>query len=199
MPAKPLINWGKENLHRLMLLQSFSQYFAKRRTALIAPHIKGKKVLDIGLGMGTLSVNLRNLGYLVVGVDVDDTSLYPDLKPIIYDGYDMPFGNNQFDTSICICVLHHCKDQEMVLREAMRVSKRLIVIEDTFRNKIEHLLVAVRDSIENWEFYYHQYRSYEEWKTLCTSNGWKVKYIKSWSSLDFGFLYGRQSMFTIEK
>ena len=138
-------------------------------------------------------------GYHIVGLDVDNTSLWKEIQPVIYDGKIIPFKNNVFDNTTVICVLHHCQKQEQLLNEIMRVSKRAIVIEDTYRNQLEHIAIAIRDSIENWEFYKHTYRSYPEWKKLCENNGWKVKHVKSWSSWDFGVLYGHQTCFVIEQ
>ncbi len=203
MPARPIIALTKSNskLSKIFLdfVKKSSQYFARPRFLMIKNHLKGKRILDIGLGMGSLAMNMKNDGYKVVGVDVDNTSLYQEIAPVIYDGKVMPFKNSDFDTATIICVLHHCSDQVQVLREAMRVAKRTVVIEDTHRNKFERNLVSFRDSFENWEWYYHNYRSYLEWKNLCDKEGWKVRHIKSWSSFDFGFLYGRQTLFVIDK
>jgi len=149
--------------------------------------------------MGSLAKCMLDDGYHVVGLDVDNTSLWKEIQPVIYDGKIIPFKNNVFDNTTVICVLHHCQKQEQLLNEIMRVSKRAIVIEDTYRNQLEHIAIAIRDSIENWEFYKHTYRSYPEWKKLCENNGWKVKHVKSWSSWDFGVLYGHQTCFVIEQ
>ena len=149
--------------------------------------------------MGTFVKCMIDDGFKVTGIDVDNTSLYNDITPIIYDGKKIPLKDNTFDEATIICVLHHCPNQTQVLKEVMRVSKKAIIIEDTYRNKFEHLLIAVRDSIENWEFYKHEYKSNDDWKSLCNNNGWRVKHIKSWSSWDFGILYGYQTCFIVER
>lgn len=203
MPARPLISITRKNTLAsklaLQLLKWSSQYFANPRLLLIKDYILGTRVLEVGLGMGTLAYNMSRAGYKVAGIDVDNTSLYKEFQPIIYNGFEFPLKNNSFDTVTIVCVLHHCKDQLAVLRESMRVGKRVIVIEDTYRNRIEHFFVAFRDSFENWEWYKHQYRSYDSWKKICNNEGWKVKHIKSWSSVDFGILYGHQTLFIIDK
>lgn len=199
MPARPLINFAKRSNLIKMTIATLSQYFANPRWEMIKQHCRGRKVLDIGLGMGTLAKNMMRDGYFVTGLDVDNTSLYEDIQPTIYDGLKMPFRNHSFDTATLVCVLHHCVNQSMVLREAMRVADRVVVVEDTYRNGFERKLVGFRDCIENWEFYEHGYRTYEEWEKLCKQNGWKTKLVRSWSSWDFGFLYGRQILFVIDK
>ncbi len=194
MPARPFLNLIKTFNFTI----NASLKFATPRWKIIKRNLIDKNVLDFGLGMGSLAKCMKNDGYSVTGLDIDNTSLWKDVQPVIYDGINIPFKDNQFDNSTVVCVLHHCQNQNKVLKEIMRVSKRVIVIEDTFRNPIEHLAIAVRDSIENWEFYKHIYRSYPEWKKLCETNGWRVRHIKSWSSWDFGILYGHQTCFVIE-
>ncbi len=195
MPARPFLLALKSH----PLLIEVSKKLALPRWELIKPLVKSQKILDVGLGMGTFAKCMIDDGINVVGIDVDDTSLYKDIVPVIYEGKRIPFKDNSFKESTIICVLHHCPNQIQVLQEVMRVSSRAIIIEDTYRNEFEHVLIAIRDSIENWEFYKHKYRSYTEWKSLCTKHGWKVRHIKSWSSWDFGLLYGHQTCFTVER
>lgn len=195
MPARPVLNLFKSSKFVLRA----SKQFAYPRWKIIKKNIVGTKILDFGLGMGSLAKCMIDDGYKVTGLDVDNTSLWKEIQPVLYDGKTIPFKANSFDNSTVICVLHHCQNQNEVLKEIMRVSKRAIVIEDTYRNSLEHLAIALRDSIENWEFYKHTYRPYNEWKALCEDNGWKVKHVRSWSSWDFGILYGYQTCFIIEK
>ncbi|PIW07460.1 hypothetical protein COW38_02755 [Candidatus Collierbacteria bacterium CG17_big_fil_post_rev_8_21_14_2_50_45_7] len=195
MPARPILNLFKSSKYILKA----SLKFSTPRWKIVKSNLVGRNVLDFGLGMGSFAKCMLDDGYHVVGLDVDNTSLWKEIQPVIYDGKIIPFKNNVFDNTTVICVLHHCQKQEQLLNEIMRVSKRAIVIEDTYRNQLEHIAIAIRDSIENWEFYKHTYRSYPEWKKLCENNGWKVKHVKSWSSWDFGVLYGHQTCFVIEQ
>lgn len=186
------------------LMQSFfvkvAEYTAGKRVKMIKDYLKDKTILDIGLGSGSTSVLLSKLGYLVQGVDVVNASLYSDVQPIIYNGKDLLFKNMQFDNGLLICVLHHCGDNQIrVLEEAMRVCKRLVIFEDTFRNKLERFFVAARDSVGNFEFYHHNYRTVEDWKSQFDDMGWKIKYEKSWSNISVFGMYGRQTMFVIVK
>jgi len=195
MPARPILSL----LQSTNFVLNTSKKFAIPRWKIIRQHIIGKKILDFGLGMGSLAKCMLDDGYNVIGLDVDNTSLWKDIQPVIYDGKKIPFRDDSFDNTTVICVLHHCQNQEKILKEIMRVSKRAVVIEDTYRNQLEHIAISIRDSIENWEFYKHTYRSYPNWEKLCETNGWKVKHVKSWSSWDFGILYGHQTCFVIEK
>lgn len=195
MPAKPLVKILKSS----SFLEKVSRHFAKPRWELIRSHLVGRKVLEFGLGMGTLAKFAQEAGFHVTGVDVDNSSLHASVQPVIYDGKHLPFADNSFDSATVVCVLHHIKNNLHSLREIMRVSKRAIVIEDTFRNEVEYHLVSFRDSLENLEFQEHYYRKYQDWHETCVKEGWQVSHIKSWSSLDYGLLYGRQSCFIIDQ
>ena len=61
----------------------------------------------------------------------------------MYDGKNIPYSDNYFDYVMLITVLHHTDDYIPVLKEAMRVSRKGLIIFD------------------------HQYKSYFEWLTLC--------------------------------
>ncbi|MCX7928735.1 MAG: methionine biosynthesis protein MetW [Patescibacteria group bacterium] len=40
-------------------------------------------------------------------------------------------GDKEFDYALIVCILYHSKDSIRVLDEAMRISKRIIIIENT--------------------------------------------------------------------
>jgi len=73
-----------------------------------------------------------------------------DLPFIIYDGTSIPAGDNAYDYTILYFVLHHCEDDLAVLREALRVSsKGVLVIESVFRWEYEHRMLCVLDPLFN--------------------------------------------------
>jgi len=127
------------------------------------PYLKDSKtILDIGVGMGMMYKIFSSRGYQVQGVDVTDLSIYPDVRPTIYNGYRLDFPNKNFDAAVLDRVLHHCgKNQEAVLCEALRVAKRVFIIEDVYRNLLEKLIVGFNDSTANWEWRGHRYRDVE--------------------------------------
>ncbi|KKQ34024.1 MAG: Methyltransferase type 11 [Candidatus Collierbacteria bacterium GW2011_GWC2_44_18] len=164
----------------------------------IGKYTKGKKVLDVGMGSGSISYLLNKKGFSVTSVDVANLSIYEDLKPIIYNGHKLPFKDNQFDTAVIVHVLHHCNDGVEVLKEAKRVSKRVIFVEDTFRNSVEWFFDAAFDSLGNFEFWWHKYRKISEWRQVLTENEWKIMAFDEWSEVGIASLYGRYCMFVIE-
>ncbi len=172
---------------------------AKSRLKLFEKYLNGKKILDVGLGSGSMAHIISIKDFDVKGIDVTETSLYPELKPIIYDGENIPSKDEKYDVGLLICVLHHCPKQLKVLEETMRVSKRVIIIEDTYRSVFEKMMISARDSVGNFEFYPHEYRSTSGWQEIFKNKGWKVIHKKEWSSVAFYGMYGRQTLFVIEK
>lgn len=171
---------------------------AANKVRLFSHYVNGVKVLDIGLGNGSMAKVLQEMGNQVTSLDVVNKSLYADIQPTLYDGLKMPFTTESRDLGLLICVLHHCSDQTQVLSEAMRVCKRLVIIEDTYRNPMEKLLVSWRDQIGNGEFYYHHYRIPAEWERLFRNNKWKIVQKHEWSNVSVYGMYGHQVLYVIE-
>jgi SAM-dependent methyltransferase len=165
----------------------------------ISPYVIGKDLLDVGTGVGGIAADLSRLGFRITSIDVDNSSLYIEFPTQIYDGVNFPFTDNYFDTAIVIHVLHHCSDRIRVLKEAMRVSKRVIFIEDTYRNNFEKFVVSVNDMIGNGEYYFHPYSTQNEWASIVEDFGWKVIHKEEYSEFIYKILYGRYTLFVIEK
>jgi SAM-dependent methyltransferase len=138
-------------------------------------------ILDIGTGSAMVYKMLRERGYDITGIDVADLSVYPEIKPIIYNGSQIDFKDKSFDAAILDRVLHHCgENQEAVLRESLRAAKRVLIIEDVYFNGLEKLMVAFNDSMCNWEWHKHYYRDTKGWKSLLESLGAKVIHQQTW-------------------
>jgi SAM-dependent methyltransferase len=161
------------------------------------PYIQGQ-VLDIGVGSGGINSLLQAQGYFVVGVDIADISMFEQIAPIIYDGATLPFKSKEFDTALIVNVLHHCEDGMRVLSEAKRVANRVVIIEDTYRNKAEKMVVGITDAMMNGEFYSHPYYTVNEWHSLMHQQGWRMQVVDEWSQLAYGCCYGRYVMMVIE-
>lgn len=61
-----------------------------------------------------------------IGLDIDNALIYDEqIKPdYTWDGFVMPFPDNQFDTIISIEVLEHCPDSQVYMNECYRVLKK---------------------------------------------------------------------------
>lgn len=201
MPAKPLVNL----VNHKNSISKFSRYIgrkaaehdAKRSFCRFRRFLAGG-VLDVGVGTGSMAKVLDDHGFRVTGIDIVDSSIYPEVIPLVYDGSRMPFDSKSHDNALLICVLHHCTDPFAVLTETMRVAKRVILVEDTFRNGVEKALVSARDCLGNFEFYDHHYRTTGEWKHIINAKKWRVVHSEEWSSLSWYGMYGRQTLLVTE-
>lgn len=137
---------------------------------------KNKKVLNLGCGTCLLDEKLLDNGYDIVSVDIYDGNLTEKIKPVVYDGENIPFKDNNFDYALLMSVLHHVPDQKKFLKEVKRVSKRIIVNEDVISNKHKRIAHSVFDNCINLDspFCMNHYLSEEEWEKLFEELGLKI-------------------------
>ena len=64
-----------------------------------------------------------------------------------YDGSRMPWADDTFDIVLLADVLHHEHDPDHLLRESLRVSKKLLIVKDHLR---EGFLAWPRISLLDW-------------------------------------------------
>jgi ubiquinone/menaquinone biosynthesis C-methylase UbiE len=158
---------------------------------------KSDKILDIGSGPGSVYMLLKKKGFNVVPVDVQDLSFTNEAKPIIYNGEKLPFKNGNFDVALILTVLHHTPYPERIVLEAMRVAKRIIVIEDVYYNKIQKYLTYFLDSFLNLEFLGHPHSNKDDngWQALFRRLGLKLNGMQHKRFI----LLCKQTIFYLEK
>ncbi len=99
----------------------------ERRLELARRHVdlEGKRILDIGCGVGAFVRRLRELSPHVCGVDIDAENVkkggeeVPNLGLAV--GEHLPFADGTFDVILLHEVLEHVTDDQETLREARRV------------------------------------------------------------------------------
>src|SRR2546428_4149028 len=118
------------------LLEAFLRRYAVGQAADVAPFIRGRRLLDLGAGEGVDGTAIRTRTPVwVCSVDVGPFRCAPG-PYVAYDGRRLPFADRTFDTSLILLVLHHCADPAAVLDEAVRVTRRhLLVVESVYRNR----------------------------------------------------------------
>ncbi len=126
---------------------------------------RADRLLEIGSGPGSVVKVFREKGLDVTALDIADNSITDDLKPTIYDGDIMPFADRSFDIALLLTVLHHTAEPDNILREAGRVSKRLMIMEDVYDTPFQAAYTKLTDKITNMEFIGHPHsnRSHAEW------------------------------------
>jgi SAM-dependent methyltransferase len=156
----------------------------------------GEKVLEVGTGPGSVYEVLRRQGLDVVTLDVEDMLFRKHAALILYDGQRMPFPSATFDTALLLTVLHHCHNPEAVIGEALRVARRVIVLEDTYASAWQRWFTQFMDSLVNLEFIHHPHnnRNHESWIALFGKLNARLIH----SSERRFFLLFRQGLYVLE-
>lgn len=124
---------------------------AQHNFTFIEPHILGQNILDVGSAEGWTGrfITQHKPDCSVQLLDVTDLN-QTNLPLTLYDGNNFPFQDNAFDTSLLLLILHHCDDPDRVLEEALRVTrKRLIVTESVYHHMLGRAVLFCADNIVN--------------------------------------------------
>jgi len=104
----------------------------RRLTQLLSELIpRGCSLLDVGCGDGKLARSLQGQrpDLRIEGVEVR-LRKQTSIPVTVFDGTTLPYGEAHFDGVLLIDVLHHTPDPRLLLREALRVSRRWLVLKD---------------------------------------------------------------------
>jgi ubiquinone/menaquinone biosynthesis C-methylase UbiE len=88
--------------------------------------LKPERVLEVGIGNGTVSNYLRNAGLNIKTCDIN-----PNLKPgVVSDIRKLPFDEKSFDLVMACEILEHIpfEDFEKALSELYKVSRKYVLI-----------------------------------------------------------------------
>lgn len=164
----------KLNFFKRIYTGRIGQWWIKRKLQTVIPHLsKEDKILDLGAGNCLIAHYLQQQGFDVTAVDVANLSIVTGLQPVVYDGNILPFDHQTFDTVLLLTVLHHTPDPVAVLREASRVARRIIIIEDIYHNRIQQYLTYCMDTLVNLGHskMTYQNKSDTEWKQVFEQMG----------------------------
>ena len=88
---------------------------------------EGVDVIDVATGGGHVARRLREAGCRVTTCDSS-----PGMKPdAVCRAEDLPFADGSFDVAVTRIAPHHFDDVRAAVGELARVSRRLVVVEDT--------------------------------------------------------------------
>lgn len=142
---------------------------SKKICKILFTFLKEKEsIIDIGCGTGVIALMLEQRGHKILPLDIKDISIEEKIKPVIYNGEKISAGDNQFNTALLITVLHHDWDPEKLIREASRVAKKIIIVEDVFSWKIKKYIDFALDGMINFEIFNqpHTNKKDAEWKKI---------------------------------
>ena len=99
--------------------------------------------LDVATGGGHVARRLRELGCAVTTSDAA-AGMRPD---VVAPAEDLPFADGSFDVVVCRVAAHHFADPGLAVAEMARVSRRLVVFEDTlYVDERVHRAEKLRDA-----------------------------------------------------
>lgn len=141
------------------------------------------RVLDVGCGNGTLGKAIMDAPGCPAGVVVEGLERVvrggEPIRVIGYDGVTMPLPDKSYDAVIVADVLHHEEQPLRLLRECVRVSRRLVVIKD---HKITGPVTRARVSLMDWAANapygvpcLYRYNTLEQWRDLPRQIGTQLE------------------------
>jgi len=135
---------------------------------------EGSKILDLGCGSGIAAKHFQEFfKSKVIGADIRDNRLV-SIPFQIFDGRKLPLKDDSFDVVLINYVLHHCHFPEELLKEAKRVSKKIIIFEDL----PEGILAKLRCKIHQLTFFggkkTFNFKTKKEWKKIFEKLGLKI-------------------------
>lgn len=169
----------------------------RRKTAPFIEFLtKDEKIVDIGSGNGLVCFYLREQGLNVTPLDVVNMPFDESVAPVVYDGEKMPFQENEFDTALILTVLHHTDEPEAIIEETRRVARRIIIIEDIYRNPIQKYATFAMDWLVNLGYSYnpHTNKNDKGWRRTFKSLNLKLVHTQQWRVL----LFFRQVVYVVE-
>jgi SAM-dependent methyltransferase len=160
------------------------------------------QVLDVGCGNGLLAHALeeKRPDVTIRGIDVliQEESRIPVER---FDGRTIPHGDASFDVVMFVDVLHHTEDPMQLLREAVRVARRTILIKD---HPLDGFLAGPTLHFMDWVANKrhgialpHNYWPRRKWLDAFDALGLTVKVWKTKLGLyrPAGWLFGRELHF----
>ena len=127
------------------------------------------KVLDVATGGGHVARRLREEGCTVITVDPA-----PGMRAdVVAPAEELPFADGSFDVVTCRIAAHHFQDVSRAVQEMVRVSSRLVVIEDNvFVDERVEQAERLRDPT------HVRCLSEEEWRELLTDTDLEIEQVE---------------------
>jgi ubiquinone/menaquinone biosynthesis C-methylase UbiE len=156
------------------------------------------RMLDVGAGRCFIAKMVHSSRIAkVTCLDVNDLSR-SGMKVVVYNGKDIPFKDNKFDSALIAYVLHHCDEPIKVLKEVKRVCKGNIVIFEDNPAKMTNFM----DFLSNWfrsvdtPF---KFRTEKEWKDIFKKLGLRIVAVEHNVEKEWFYPFVEHIMFVVRK
>ncbi len=165
------------------LLQSIMMVRARSKYRWIRPYLSTARrplhVLDLGCAEGYVGQQIReSLGASVVLADVTDMNRTQLPFTRVPEDH-LPWESGTYDVVVLCLVLHHTKDAEAVLCEALRVCRgRVIVVESTYSSPSQLRLLTFFDKLANRTRSSGKMKAQERQLHFRTVAGWRAIFAK---------------------
>ena len=162
-------------------------YRANRVAGILSRYmIRGETLLDCGCGSMLIAERLREqCGINAFGADVIYLN-QQNPRFCMCSGERLAFKSDCFDNVCLIFALHHISEPLVALRECLRVTKkRLIILEDVYKNSFELVLLKFFDHHAGNRFISESmsmpfnFKTEETWKKTFESLGIRLTALES--------------------
>ncbi len=172
MITRQAANQIAENFWWRKFFARATEFRWQMRAKKIAENMRGfipanSNVLDIGSGSGNVAkeISLKTGANLTL-LDVIDWNI-TDLPFALFNGTRIPFSDKKFDIALLFDVVHHSENEEILIKEAMRVAKKVIVLEEIHNNVFLKVWANIMDNFQ-WIMFgmplaFHS-KSEKQWK-----------------------------------
>lgn len=151
--------------HRAFVFQRRTRVLAEMLAARIPQRAS---VLDVGCGDGSIAARIVELrpDISIQGVEF---LVRPESKIECraFDGVTLPYPDASFDVCMFVDVLHHTEDPSILLDEAVRVTRRFVLLKDHLdENLLDDITLRFMDWVGNRPHgvvLTYNYKSHIEW------------------------------------
>jgi SAM-dependent methyltransferase len=176
---KPAV--AKNSLLLSAVKQGHGAFVHARRVRVLAKVLaeqipQGAAVLDIGCGDGTIAALIAKAR---PDISMQGVEVLPradcQIACTAFDGNTVPFRERSFDVAMLVDVLHHTGDVSVLLRQAARVSRQIVLLKDHLsENAFDQTTLCFMDWVGNRPHgvtLTYNYQSRARWDAHFTAAG----------------------------
>lgn len=195
--------------HKMRSLKNKKSHSPSERIIVVGQEVvacleDGETILDIGCGdMLFADYVMKNKNVLITGTDIiNDCGERKDF--VLCDENKLPFKDNSFDAVVACFSFHHIRDQDKMMKEAVRVSRnKIIVVEGVYKNLFQKSSLYFLDWLGEFSSNLSvltpiRFRTEIGWKKLIEDSGAEVVSSKS-TLATFSLSRLRYSVFIAKK